>query len=190
MRALVVLLVLCGTAAAQPGPQTSPPYGPPPGGYLVPVQLTPEEHDLLLQGEISDGAHIGGGVASLFFGFGIGQAIQGRWSDTGWIFTLGESASVAVFVAGMFRTFDDCVDDLGNDRDCDHSDGVPMMATGLVGLAVFRVWEIVDAFSGPGEHNRKVRALKWRMGVPVRIGWKPYVNQTHDTTTAGLVLRW
>ena len=187
MRVLVALLALGGTAVAQPGPQTAPPSVPPP--YAVPVQLTQEEHDLLMRGEISDGAHVGGGVAALFFGFGTGQAIQGRWSDTGWIFTLGESASLVVFVAGLFRTFDDCVDELGNDRDCDHSDGVPMMAAGAVGMAVFRIWEIVDAFAGPGEHNRKVRELKWRMGVPTRIGWRPYMTQTNDTMSAGLVLR-
>jgi hypothetical protein len=198
MRWLAALLVCTATASAQPGAsQPQPPPPPPPNynvpppyqyqpGYGYPAQLTPEEHELLLDGEISDGAHIGGGIASIFIGFGAGQAIQGRWSDTGWIFTLGESASIALLIAGAIRIADDDIGDNDND---DESTGGTMLVGGLIGYFGFRIWDIVDAFGGPPEHNRKVRALKYRLGIPVRVGWKPYMNSTRDATTAGLTLR-
>jgi hypothetical protein len=202
--ALVLVLAVAGVAHAQPGASAPPPppptypqqYPPPPQqyqpGYGYPVALTPEEHELLMDGEISSGAHIGGGVASLFLGFGTGQAIQGRWSDTGWIFTLGEVASFTAMIAGLYRTFDDCVDEFENTSDCDHSDGPPLIIVGAIGFTVFHIWEIVDAFAGPAEHNRRVRELKFRMGVPVRVGdrFMPYVNKTRDGgATAGLSIR-
>lgn len=197
----LVLVMLVGVAQAQPGAGPPPPpptypqqYPPPPHqyqpGYAYPAQLTPEEHELLLDGEISSGAHIGGGVAALFLGFGSGQAIQGRWSDTGWIFTVGEAASIAAMIGGVVRTVDDC--DTVDETDCDHSDGPALIVVGLVGLTVFRVWEIVDAFSGPADHNRRVRELKWRMGIPVQVGnkWSPYLNKNRDGgASAGLQLR-
>jgi len=197
---LAFALLVGGVAHAQPGagapppPPTYPqPYPPPPQqyqpGYGYAVGLTAEEHELLMQGEISDGARVGGGLAAFFLGFGSGQAIQGRWSDTGWIFTLGDTASTVAFAAGLVRLFDDCLDPFGNQVDCDHSDGPPLIVVGLLGALVFRTWEVIDAFSGPGEHNRRVRDLKFRMGVPVRVGVQPYVNKTHDGgATAGLTL--
>lgn len=198
MRWLAALLVCSATAYAQPGaspPQPPPPppagYPPPPyqyqPGYAYPAPLTAEEHELLLDGEISDGAHVGGGVAAIFVGFGVGQAIQGRWSERGWIFTLGEGASVAAIIAGAVSIADDCID--SSDSNCDNSSGTGLLVGGLLGYTAFRIWDIVDAFAGPPEHNRRVRALKYRLGIPVRVGWKPYVNSTHDATTAGLTLR-
>jgi hypothetical protein len=203
----LLLLVLGGTAYAQPGAAPPPPvqqpypqpqpqqYPPPPyqyqPGYGVPISR--EEHELLLQGEISDGAHIGGGVASLFFGFGVGQAVQGRWSDKGYIFTIGEVGTFALMIAGVVRTFDDCAHDLNDgDDDCGHSDGPPLIIVGALGFSVFRIWEIVDAFSGPSDHNRRVRELKFRLGIPVQVGArvKPFVNKTRDGgATAGLTFR-
>ncbi len=193
---LVVVGVLAGslgTASAQPGaspPMVPAPYQPtvpPPHSYTT---ISPEEHKLLLQGEISESAHIGGGIAALMLGFGSGQAIQGRWSDTGWIFTLGESASVALLIAGAVRAIDSC--DFGLDHDCvSDDDGKGMLVVGLVGFSVFRIWEIIDAFGGPGSHNRRVRELKWRLGIPQQVGHlQPYINRTRDNgATAGLQLR-
>lgn len=200
---VVALLVLAvaGVAHAQPGAGPPPQqpqgqqqqYPPPPHHYQPyghPVGLTREEHELLLEGEISQGAHIGGGLAALFFGFGSGQAIQGRWSDTGWIFTLGETASLVAVIGGVARAIDDC--DTAGETSCDHSDGPPLIVVGLIGFTVFHIWEVVDAFSGPNDHNRRVRELKFRLGVPVKIGERllPYLNKTRDGgATAGLQLR-
>jgi hypothetical protein len=202
---MATTLLVSTLAHAQPGaapppapPATYPPpaptgYPPPPyqyqPGYGYPAQLTPEEHELLMEGEISEGEQFGGGIVALFVGFGSGQAIQGRWSDTGWIFTLGETASFVAMMSGAFRLAEDCTNDFGEDRDCDHSDGPALMVIGALGLTVFRIWGTIDAFSGPNAHNRRVRELRWRMGVPVQVGWKPYLNRTKDGgATAGFTL--
>lgn len=178
---------------AQPQPYQPPPppqgYAPPPQTYL-PVQLTPAEHQLLQRGEISDGAHVGGAVASLFFGFGVGQAVQGRYGDTGWIFTIGEVASLTALIVGIGQTFEDCFE---IDNTCNDDRGEGLMIGGLIGLIAFRVWEVADAFGGPSSHNRKVRELRMRLGMPQPMFTKrvlPYVNRTRDQgATAGVVFR-
>lgn len=210
---LVLLVVVFGSqAAAQPGADDAPypapppvqqpppqpypqPYAPPqpPPGYaqggFMPVQLTPDQVELLQKGEISDGQHVGGAVASLFFGFGIGQAVQGRYGETGWIFTVGEVASFTAMMVGLFQAFDDCA----FNESCNNDRGSGLIVGGLVGLLVFRVWEVVDAFGGPPKHNRKVRELKMRLGMPVPMYTQrvvPYVNRTRDSgATAGVVFR-
>jgi hypothetical protein len=196
---IVAMLMGSSTAYAQPGAPPPPPpnYPPPPPYQYQPAAnypappLTAEEHELLLEGEISDGARVGGGIANFFIGYGVGQAIQGRWSDTGWIFTLGEVASMAVFISGVFRTFDDCTNSIGENTDCDHSDGPPLIILGALGAGVFRIWGTIDAFSGPSDHNRRVRDLKFRLGIPVQVGHRlsPFVHKTRDGgATAGLQL--
>jgi hypothetical protein len=189
MRTLISCVVLVGlgiasTASAQPGadPTTPPPAGPPPTYppapqqpapvYVpppyqyqqpAPVMLSPEDQDLLSQGEITDGQHIGGGLASVFLGWGIGQAIQGRWSETGWIFTLGEAASLTAIIYGISQ--EDCFLAIDCEGD-DGGGGEGFIIGGIVGILVFRVWEVVDAFAGPPRHNRKVRELRMRLGYP------------------------
>jgi len=210
--ASLVMISLAGSALAQPGgmpdpgqypppqPQPAPqPYPPPapypPQGYVpppqqyVPVQLTADEQELLQQGEISDNQHIGGAAVAFLFGFGVGQAVQGRYSETGWIFTLGEAASIAALMYGILHDLD-----CGLDSRCSTSDTDGLyIAGGLIGLFGFRIWEIVDAVGGPTKHNRKVRELKMRLGIPVPMythRMLPYVNKTHDGGgTAGVIFR-
>jgi len=172
-RALVSLVVAMvtaavGTAAAQPG-QTAPgppaprqPYIPPPYAYQPqPVQLTVQEAAILERGKIDLGTHVLGAGAAYMIGFGSGQAIQGRWSDTGWIFTLGEGASVVALIASIDQWDSIC------DRDGYCRDEVPgLFVVGIVGLAVFRVWGMVDAIAGPVVHNRSYRKLRQRLGYP------------------------
>lgn len=53
-------------------------------------------------GEVSTPRYIIGGILGTYpIGFGIGHAIQGRYSDRGWIFTATEAASLAVVIAGV-----------------------------------------------------------------------------------------
>lgn len=219
LSALLVVAVTTGSVRAQPGqtpvpdpyppPPTDPyppppppqqPYPPPPQqqlpppGYVpapyqyMPVQLNAEDQQLLAEGEISEGAHVGGVVANVFLGFGVGQAVQGRWSDTGWIFTLGEAASITALFVGLGQAIDDC---FASDVSCnDSNSGEGLMIAGLIGYLGFRVWSIADAVSGPSKHNRKVRELKMRLGIPQPMyGQKlvPYVHKSRDGGgTAGL----
>lgn len=181
----------------QPAPYVPPPQSYQPQGYM-PVQLTRDEAELLQQGEISDNAHIGGALGSLFLGFGIGQAIQGRYGDTGWIFTLGEVGSFTAMIVGVVQTFDNCIattpvsGGAGRASTCGNN-GEALLFGGLIGLMVFRVWEVVDAFSGPPKHNRRVRELKMRLGIPVPMYTHrvvPYMNKSRDGGgTAGVTIR-
>ena len=48
--------------------------------------------------------YIGGAFASMFLGFGIGHAIQGRWWDEGgWVFTLGEGVTLGVILSSILK---------------------------------------------------------------------------------------
>ena len=194
MIALFSIALTAMPALAQPG--LSPPgqapapqgYGPP-QGYGAPPQLTYEESALLQQGEIGDGAHILGGVAAWTLGFGTGQAIQGRWGTDGWKFTLGEGAAFAALLVGVATLFDGCG---SSDASCGDEGGALLFFGGLTGLAVFRVWGVIDAFAAPPGHNRRVRAIRARMGYPAPQGeWGLYLNGVRgqgDGGVAGLSL--
>jgi hypothetical protein len=207
MRALVsylVVVALATSAAAQPAaPQPYPPPQPAPAqpyppqaypapgyGYAQPqAQLTLDEQYLLERGYISDGELIGGGALALFFGFGLGQAVQGRWSEKGYIFTLADAVTGGVFMWSTFHLifcFEGC-----SERDTDRY-ATMMLISGL-GHLVFRTWETVDAFSAPGEHNRRLRALHMRLGMPVPMYTRlqPYVAPPRDGdgAVAGVSLR-
>lgn len=213
---VVVSVLLAGVAFAQPGdyppphaqpqppppmppqpyapqPQPQPyaqPYAPQPYGYQPrPVQLTAEEAEILQRGPISDGAHIGGGLVSLFFGFGVGQAVQGRWSDTGWIFTVGELGSGALMIYGMTQLFEDCFG--YEETSCDDNGGGTALVVGALALTGFRIWEVVDAFSGPSSHNARYKSVQMRMnGFAPAPQWGLYLSPSMDrrASVAGLSL--
>lgn len=143
----------------QPPPQPAYPGVPPPYQYQ-PVQLTSEDQEMLDHGEISDGEHLGGGLAALFLGFGSGQAIQGRWGDRGWLFTFGEIGAIALMIYGATRTFD-CIDHEGS---CRSDSGTGEIIVGALGFSGLRIWETIDAFAVPPEYNSRVRRLKARLG--------------------------
>jgi hypothetical protein len=216
---VVCCIVLGGVAQAQsypppqqpypqqgyPPPQPYPQQGYPqqqPYGYAprpMNVQLTVDEQWLLERGYITDGEHLGGGLAALFVGFGVGQAVQGRWGRKGWIFTVGELASMAVMFYGVFHFVDSCAaadqDPYASDQTCEHAfgQGMGLMLGGALALSVFRVWETVDAFIAPPQHNRQLRDLQMRLGMPVPMyaRLRPFVAPTPDGGggMAGVALR-
>ena len=175
--------------AGQPGQPGQQPYYPPPGqGYYGPVggyapvgSLTLDEQMLLEEGEISRGQIVGGAIMSLWMGMGIGQAIEGRWSETGWIFSVGEPVTLVMVVAGAAAA---C-----NQDSCNGSNNGLFIA-GLIGYLGLRTWGFVDIFSGPQDHNRRVRALRARVGYPAYGSVTPFVlpAQSGNGATAGLTL--
>jgi hypothetical protein len=174
----VVLLALswCGARAATAQPSAAPcqpcyltPPLAPPG--VVQVQLSSAEHELLARGEISVGRYVTGMVMTHLFGFGIGHAVQGRWTERGWIFTFGEAAAFASLARGLLRSFGPCYVVINN-----HSDGPPSTCSqprrrqdgmfllgGLIALVGLRVWEGLDVSIAPVRHNRRVRELRKRL---------------------------
>jgi hypothetical protein len=181
--ALVIAMsssVFAAPVAGQPTP------GAPPS---VTLQLSADDQELLARGPISTGEHIGGGVAALFLGFGIGHAVQGRWSDRGWIFTLGETASLGLMIYGLTRTAS-CTLDATSGGSCSDS-GLGWMAGGAIALTGLHIWETIDAFVAPVGHNRRFRAAELRAGRPMYSTLTPYVTpaQTGDGAIGGLSLR-
>ena len=151
-----------GPGAQPPNPYPVPypqqpagqvPYYPP-QGFLPPPVLTAEEHELLAEGEISSGQVIGGFALSAWMGLGLGQAVQGRWSDTGWIFTVGEPATMTVAMVTLLGC---------SIEGCTRGQSTIGVAAvfGYIGL---RVWSLVDVITGPREHNRRLLELKMRLG--------------------------
>ena len=111
--------------------------------------LSATDADMLERGEYSTLEIVGSGVVGTFLGLGIGQAIQGRYGDTGWIFTVGELGSFAAVMVGAAS----CAD-----RECNTS----LIVAGVVGAIGFRVWELIDVWTAPLAHNRRVRSLRNR----------------------------
>jgi hypothetical protein len=176
----------------QPYPQPQP-YAPQPYAYQpqAQVQLSAEDAEIWNRGPINEGAHIGGGLVALFFGFGIGQAVQGRYGDTGWIFTVGELGSGALMIYGITQLIDDCFE---YDYECDDNDrgrGTGPLIVGALALTGFRIWEVVDAFAGPASHNRRYKNIQMRVQGYAPPQWGIYSARTMDrqATVTGLELR-
>jgi hypothetical protein len=201
MRTLIVsALVASSVASAQPAPadpalQVPLPLDDGPPG-LQPVQLSPDDQALLAQGEISDARWLTGGFLAVFVSFGVGQAVQGRWSERGWIFTVGETASVAAVIAGVVDGVvgsNSGPPDVANGRA--NETAINLISIGVLGFAVFYLSGVIDAFAAPPIHNAHVRRLRSRLGLPQQVGYRlaPFVAPAHslrgDATVAGFQLR-
>lgn len=180
----LVLLAAATSARAQPAPPPPYPaqYAPP--AYLPPphVPLTLEERDLLDQGEISDGARTGGAALNAWLGLGLGQAIQGRYGETGWIFTVGELGTAAGVVFGTLHAYR-C---FKYEPECRDLRGVYWATLGGLGFMLFRIWSISDALSGPRRHNLRVRELRARIGYSTQLA--PYVAPHGGGAVGGLAV--
>lgn len=142
-----------------------------------------------MDGEISTGAHIAGGALSLFVGFGSGQLAEGRWGSRGWIFTLGDSASLGLMVYGLGKSASECASSVEGEP-CGGS-GLGLVAAGAIAFTGFRLWETIDAFVAPIGHNRRVRAAKLRAGMNPMFATVPYVlpAQNGNGAVGGLAFR-
>ena len=166
----VPLLLAAAPVAARAQPSA------PSGRSGATVTLSAQDQSLLARGEYS-GLEIGiSGLAGTFVGFGVGQAVQGRYLHRGWIFTLGEAGSIGLMLGGMMR----CASSVGE------SCSPALMIGGAVGLLAFRTWEVIDVWAAPFGHNRRVRAARAR----AQGGWSGFVMPTGGhSAAAGLALR-
>ena len=78
--------------------------------------------------------------ASFFVGFGLGQAIQNRWSESGLTFAIIDGASVITMVSALSN----CVN-----SSCE--DDVSTLALANVVLTVSRVWQVIDVIQDAGK---------------------------------------
>lgn len=143
-----------------------------------PIYLDEEDRRILRIGEISQAQYVFGGIIGTYpVGFGVGHAIQGRYSDKGWIFTVGEIGSIVVLMSGV----GDCMSSISNRYDGCNGGLLFLGAAGFVG---FRIWEIVDVWAAPPEINRRYRELKQRM--PPGVSVRPLLGPTKDGAVAGI----
>jgi hypothetical protein len=202
------LIALCGSAFAQSAPQAAPAApapvvaqatpappvvvvssSPAPAPEHVRLQLSADDQELIMDGEISAGAHIAGGALALFVGFGSGQLAEGRWGSRGWIFTLGDTASLGLMIYGLGKGASDCASAVEGEP-CGGS-GLGLIAGGAIAYTGFRLWETIDAFVAPIGHNRRVRAAKLRAGMNPMYSAVPYVlpAQNGNGAVGGLSVR-
>lgn len=180
-------------------------YGP----QLRQPQLTAEEWDMIDEGEIGGGRHVAGVMLALSPGFGLGQAVQGRWSERGWIFTFGEAAGIALMVYGANQEKPLCdyntpaleargvlagSSGRATQDSCGfgvRDDARWMIYAGLGTYVALHIWEIVDSIAGPVEHNRQVRALRRRAGQQSgEVVVAPFLVPSHEGgAMAGLSAR-
>ncbi len=140
-------------------------------------QLDNDERRILRRGEISDGQYFTGAILGTWpLAFGLGHVIQGRYTEKGYIFTIGELLSVAAIVAG----FGDCAGAVigtsidGKERSCNGG----LFYIGVLGLVGFRIWEIIDLWATPPYHNRRYRQLRKELGEvdEDEITWRPFIS--------------
>ncbi len=141
--ALSVLVLVAGTAAAQPA--ITPPYE-------YGAQVSGDDRDIIEKGDIGPGRVIGGTIAASIIGFGVGQGIQGRYGERGWMFTVADSVSSMGMFTGLLAIAGGC----SESSHCHVAYGLA-----LGGAAVYlgsRVLQIIDAAVAPQAHNERYRA--------------------------------
>ena len=92
---------------------------------------------------IANARYIAGGVTSIMPGLGVGHAVQGRYMEKGWIFTLGQLG----FLWGLWYFFVSGLDDDSGDTKKAMSIGERMTMTAFMfGLVGMKIWEMADAW--------------------------------------------
>ena len=168
---LAVSLAASAAHAAPPGLTMS--FESEPEVRAAPLSV--EDADLLETGEIGAGKWtLGVGVAT-GVGFGLGQTVQGRWRDTGWIFTVGEAASLTMLMLTLpALTSENCYD-CASYHHTDRDRAARIAIGSLIAWAGFRTWGVADALFGPAFHNRRYHAAAARHPELTQMAVVPFV---------------
>ena len=104
---------------------------------------------------ITNGQYIGGGVVSLFVGYGIGHAIQGRYMERGWIFTAAELGVLSVFIGSLVYSLKDLKsgDTIEYVTDIMDHAAKPLSLISLLAFVGVRIWEVVDVWNLPSDYK-------------------------------------
>lgn len=167
-----------------------------------------EESSLSFKGEssydssmktISNGRYLGGGFLSIFPGFGIGHAIQGRYMEKGWIFTVTELATIGGFILSVISLTTDLKDGVkdivktteeSKDFEFDDIDFGSVKIKGSLSLAFLltyisvKAWEMTDAFMLPS-HYKVVKKRPFQIKPLVSLN-----NANLDDFDLGLSLKY
>ena len=124
---------------------------------------------------ISNGAYIGGGVASIFLGLGIGTAIQGRYK---WVHTVTQGLCFAGLITTGIITVDNALDN----NKINWTTMSMYLGFGLA-LGGLRIWEIIDTWMLP-DHYKIGKEPAFQV-LPLA-----YYDQDLDATSLGLSLKY
>lgn len=130
------------------------------------IELTEKERLLLKSRAPTKDSYVIGGIVGTYPGFGLGHAIQGRWLDRGWIFTLGETAGILVAGAGIINRLGDS----GSERDCDRT----AITVGMGTYLGFKIVEIFDVWIGGARHLERYNRLRGR--IEKTSSWSPFMK--------------
>lgn len=170
---IVLVVLLAGRVARAQAPGLTMSFDP--GPPMTAAPMTAADAEVLETGEIGVGRWALGVGVSAYIGFGLGQTVQGRWHDTGWIFTVGESVSLTVFfltVPALFAA-DEC-DEYCHGSSTTHR--AAYLAVGsLLAYAAFRAWDFGDAIVGPAFHNRRFRDAAERHPESQQLSLRPFI---------------
>lgn len=110
--------------------------------------------------QVSEMQQIAGPPTAFLFGFGLGHAVEGRWHEQGWKFTVADTAAMTLFVVGSANV--EC------EQHCPAYGAA--LVTGLLALGVSRIWQTYDTVEGARAKNRRLRREAGLSIAPARGG--------------------
>jgi hypothetical protein len=131
-----------------------------PGTKIDYANLSADEREVLDNGRISKGQYIAGGIVGTVVGFGLGQAIEGRYMPLGLVFTLGEIGSAFLLASGLANCVDNSVFNYSASSTRNACDNNSAFTVGLIGLVGLHIWEIVDVWASPVKINNRYDRLR------------------------------
>jgi len=137
---------------------------------------------------INNGRYVGGGVASIFIGFGIGHAIQGRWKEKGWIHTVVQGGAVLAYIGSVIFTVGSASHYNPTSAQV-YNESATFAGLGItLGIAIVilgsRIWEIIDAWSLPS--SIKIVSSSQQMQIDTFSSLYPY----NKVDAPGISLQW
>lgn len=137
---------------------------------------------------------VGGTLTGMVVGFGSGHAIQGRYKEKGWIFTLGEG----VAIGGMIASASQCETTQAEtqvggtaiqtqvNREC----GGALPLVSLLGFVGMRLWQVIDLISHTGQvSNGYLEARSEARSLPT-WNWGVYLAKNDATPSLGMNWNW
>jgi hypothetical protein len=104
-----------------------------------------------------------GALIGTFIGFGVGHALQGRYKEIGWVFTVGELTSLAAAFAGVIWANTESAHDYAINKE-PHMyipvGGLALLIASVIVFGSFRIWDIIDLWAcAVPAHKQKTAAL-------------------------------
>ena len=149
------------------------------------IDLSPEEKKTLDIGELGAVRYAIGGAIGTYSGFGLGHLIQGRWISRGWIFTLGEAVSATAVAVGISDCLIDLTLSIFRDNYCEQKS--LLLNLGLISLAGFKIWGIIDVWGGGYIHRKNYMHLKKKLNPKDKVSF--FVMPQFGPKHVGLNLR-